>query len=59
MSLTSTSRAHRLVNRITATWADMDHAQRRMLEIQTGLTGLTRGQDRSRRPHDSGLDARP
>jgi hypothetical protein len=38
----TTSRTRRIVRRITATWADLDYAQRRLLEIQTGTTGLTR-----------------
>jgi hypothetical protein len=42
MSVATTSRARRIVSRITATWAELDHAQRRLLEIQTGTTGLTR-----------------
>jgi hypothetical protein len=47
---TTTSRARRIVTRITATWADLDYAQRRLLEIQTGTTGLT--QNHKRRPTD-------
>ena len=42
MSVATTSRARRIVSRITATWSELDHAQRRLLEIQTGTTGLTR-----------------
>jgi hypothetical protein len=56
MNATTTSRARRIVSRITATWADMDHAQRRMLEIQTGVTGLTRQHGRRTRGHDHDLD---
>jgi hypothetical protein len=41
MNATSTSRARRIASRITATWAELDYAQRRMLEIQSGMTGLT------------------
>ena len=47
MSARTTSRARRIVSRITDTWAEMDHAQRRKLEIQTGITGLTRGRQRT------------
>jgi hypothetical protein len=42
MSARTTSRVRRIVGRITDAWAEMDHAQRRKLEIQTGITGLTR-----------------
>jgi hypothetical protein len=56
MSPTSASRIHRIVSRITATWAEMDYAQRRMLEIQTGITGVTRQQVRRSRVHRNGPD---
>jgi hypothetical protein len=56
MSARTTSRARRIVSRITDTWAEMDHAQRRKLEIQTGITGLTRGHGRRTRANNSGLD---
>lgn len=46
MNATTTSRARRIASRITATWAELDYAQRRMLEIQSGMTGLT-GQHRA------------
>jgi hypothetical protein len=49
MNATSTSRARRIVSRIAATWAEMDHAQRRLLEVQTGVTGLTRRHGRKTR----------
>ena len=55
MSPTSASRTRRIVSRITATWAEMDHAQRRMLEIQTGITGLSR-QGRKSRLHANERD---
>jgi hypothetical protein len=44
MSPASATRTRRIVSRITATWAEMDHAQRRASEIQTGITGLTKDQ---------------
>ena len=54
MSATSTSRARRILNRISETWADLDYAQRRLFEIRTG-TGPVAGDDdastSSRRPH--------
>ncbi|MGA2014929.1 MAG: hypothetical protein ABSH51_30985 [Solirubrobacteraceae bacterium] len=34
--MTTTSRARRIVSRISATWAELDYAQRRLFEIQTG-----------------------
>ena len=57
MSATTTSRARRIVSRITATWAELDHASRRMLEIQTGTTGLTRRHDHATRVHDNEFDS--
>jgi hypothetical protein len=57
MTLTSASRTRRIVSRITAAWAEMDHAQRRMLEIQTGVTGLTRPRVRRSRVHHTERDA--
>jgi predicted membrane chloride channel (bestrophin family) len=56
MSATTRSLARQIISRITATWAEMDHAQRRMLEIQTGITGLTRQHNRRTRGHDNELD---
>ena len=53
MSAMTPSRARRIVSQITATWADMDHAQRRMLEIQTGITGLTGDHHRRTRVIDT------
>lgn len=41
MTLTTKSRARRIVSRISTTWAELDYAQRRMLEIQSGVGGLT------------------
>ena len=56
MSPTSASRTRRILSRIIATWAEMDHAQRRMLEIQTGITGLSSRQDRTSRWHANQRD---
>jgi len=56
MSPASTSRTRRIVSRITASWADMDHAQRRLVEIQTGITGLTRDHGRRTRVNDKAPD---
>jgi hypothetical protein len=56
MSARTTSRARRIVSRISAVWADMDHAQRRMVEIQTGLNGLTREHGRRTPVRNSQLD---
>jgi hypothetical protein len=57
MSHASASRTRRIVSRITAAWADMDHAQRRMFEIQTGITGPTRDHGRRTRVQDNAPDA--
>jgi hypothetical protein len=48
---TTTSRARRIVSRINATWAELDYAQRRMLEIRTGTPGLARKDVSSTRRH--------
>jgi len=56
MSPTSASRTRRIVSRITATWAEMDHAQRRVLEIQTGITGLSSRPGRTSRWHANERD---
>jgi hypothetical protein len=53
MSAATTSRTRRIISRISAGWAELDHAQRRLLEIQTGTTGLTRRHHPSTRVHDS------
>ncbi len=43
MSPTTTkSRAGRIVGRATQIWAELDYAQRRLLEIRTGIPQLTR-----------------
>jgi len=36
-----TSRAHRIIDRITQIWSELDYAQRRLIEIRTGVQ-LTR-----------------
>jgi hypothetical protein len=36
------SRLRRLFSRVTQTWAELDYAQTRLLEIQTGIPNLTR-----------------
>jgi hypothetical protein len=53
MESTATSRVRRIMSRIAATWDELDHAQRRLLEIQTGTTGLTRGRGSRPRGQDS------
>jgi hypothetical protein len=57
MSPISASRARRIVSRITTTWAEMDHAQRRIFEIQTGIAGHSRRHARKARSHDSEHDS--
>lgn len=58
MSAITPSPARRIISRITATWAELDHAQRRMLEIQTGIPGLTGHGPRRTRIQDAGFDPR-
>jgi hypothetical protein len=58
MSTTTTSRARRIVNRISATWSELDYAQRRLLEIQTGTTGLTRQHNPRTSVHDGEFESR-
>jgi hypothetical protein len=42
MSNTNESRTRRIIARTAQIWAEMDYAQRRLLEIRTGIPGLTR-----------------
>ena len=49
MSTISKARTSQIIRRVTQVWAELDHAQRRLLEIRTGLPELTR---RERRGHD-------
>lgn len=49
MSATASSRTRRIFHRIAATWSDLDYANRRKFELQTGITGITRG-DKTRTP---------
>jgi hypothetical protein len=56
MTLISAPRARRIVSRITTTWAEMDHAQRRIFEIQTGIAGPSRRHARKPRSHDNEHD---
>jgi len=43
MNATLHSRARQIVNRIAETWSELDYAQRRLFEIQTGTAAATRG----------------
>lgn len=43
---TSTSRTIRVLNRAREIWSELDHAQRRLLEIQSGLSAWPRGDRR-------------
>jgi hypothetical protein len=45
---TTTSRTRRIARRINAVWTELDYAQRRLLEIRTGATGLVRRRDPKR-----------
>jgi hypothetical protein len=47
MSTTVPSRASRIIRRVTQIWTETDHAQRRLMEIRTGIPELTR-RERSR-----------
>lgn len=50
MSATKTSRVSRIAGRVKEIWAELDYAQARLLEIRTGVPGLTRrGRPRSAR----------
>jgi hypothetical protein len=41
MSTTNSSRVRRIVSRIRETWRELDYAQARLLERQSGVSGLT------------------
>jgi len=41
MSNTSQSRSSRILARVVGIWSELDYAQRRLIEIRTGVTGLT------------------
>ena len=41
MSTAKTSRISRIASRARAIWAELDNAQARLLEIRTGVPGLT------------------
>lgn len=43
---TSTSRTIRVLNRVHEVWSELDRAQRRLLEIQSGLSARPRGDRR-------------
>lgn len=42
MNTSTQSRVRRIFTRITRTYAELDYAQRRLLEVQTGVPNLTR-----------------
>lgn len=42
MSTTTVSRARRIFGRATQIWAELDDAQRRLMEIRTGIPQRTR-----------------
>lgn len=37
MSISTTFHAHRIINRVTRIWSELDYTQRRLLEIRTGV----------------------
>jgi len=41
MSTSILSRPRRIFSRVTETWAELDYAQRRLLELRTGIPNLT------------------
>ena len=41
MSTSILSRLRRIFSRVARTWAELDHAQGRLLEIRTGIPNLT------------------
>jgi hypothetical protein len=41
MSTSILSRLRRIFSRVTQTWTELDYAQRRLLEIRTGIPNLT------------------
>jgi hypothetical protein len=41
MSTSILTRLRRIFSRVTQTWAELDYAQRRLLEIRTGIPNLT------------------
>jgi hypothetical protein len=41
MSTSIPTRLSRIFSRVTETWAELDYAQRRLLEIRTGIPDLT------------------
>lgn len=42
MSMSKQSRVSRITTRVRKIWAELDYAQRRLLEIRTGIPDLTR-----------------
>jgi hypothetical protein len=61
MSATKTSRVRRIAHQVKEVWAELDYAQARLLEIRTGVPGLTRrGRPRSaRQVHGSSSRPQP
>jgi hypothetical protein len=55
---TTTLRVRRIVNRISATLSELDYAQRRLLEVQSGTSGLTRRRSPRAGGHDGVTESR-
>jgi hypothetical protein len=53
VNATTKSRARRIIGGARQLWAELDYAQRRLLEIRTGIPNLTR----DRRDHRAGVHA--
>jgi hypothetical protein len=49
MNTTPDSRTARLIRRAAQIWEELDYAQRRLLEIRTGVPNLTRTERARRR----------
>lgn len=59
MTIVNTSRARRIARRAKSTWLELDYAQRRLLELQSGQTGLTRGHHERTRVNGRGSVSDP
>ncbi len=49
MTTANSSRIVRMIARVKQIWSELDYAQRRLLEVTTGVTGLTRSEHSSLR----------
>jgi hypothetical protein len=56
MSATTVSRTRRILSRVSQVWGDLDYAQRRLLEINSGVE-LTRSAKTGQRADTSTSDS--